>query len=168
MNRLSLLACSCALVVGAAAGAPKALATTVNRHELQNATGLCQAALPNFDGQIRKRPTAISNEGTGIAFVSCSLVGDNSRSTTDLDVRLKNNGTTAQVANCVLVSGTVQSRIFITKSLPLAAGTSALLTWTAVADNGGVKFDYPNVQCSFMPGVELDYVERNFKETVGR
>lgn len=33
----------------------------------------CQAALPVFDGKIRKRPLAVVNEGTSNAFVTCSF-----------------------------------------------------------------------------------------------
>jgi hypothetical protein len=33
----------------------------------------CQAALPVFDGKIRKRPLAVVNEGDSNAFVTCSL-----------------------------------------------------------------------------------------------
>ena len=37
----------------------------------------CQPALPTFDGSIRKRPKAVQNEGTSIAFITCGFSGDN-------------------------------------------------------------------------------------------
>ncbi|NLA68707.1 MAG: hypothetical protein GX856_10795 [Gammaproteobacteria bacterium] len=33
----------------------------------------CQAALPVFDGQIRKRPLSVQNEGTRGAFITCGF-----------------------------------------------------------------------------------------------
>lgn len=46
----------------------------VERLQIQsNATGLCQAALPIMDTNLRKRPLAVVNEGDTPAFVSCSF-----------------------------------------------------------------------------------------------
>ena len=40
----------------------------------QNGAGACQAALPAYEGLIRKRPMAIQNEGVSTAFVTCAPV----------------------------------------------------------------------------------------------
>lgn len=59
-----------------AAGPVPALAADVAVTSASNATGLCQSALPVFDGVIRKRPLAIQNEGTSDAFISCAMTFD--------------------------------------------------------------------------------------------
>src|SRR5690606_41548022 len=59
-------------LTGAIAAALPVGAATQNHWMQANGSGVCQAALPNFEGQIRKRPLAIQNEGTATAFVTCS------------------------------------------------------------------------------------------------
>ncbi|HST45355.1 MAG TPA: hypothetical protein VLK29_09045, partial [Luteimonas sp.] len=63
----TLVACTTLLLAASVAQTARA------EEYRQNATGLCQAALPAYDGLIRKRPVAIRNEGDAAAFVSCSL-----------------------------------------------------------------------------------------------
>ena len=70
MNR-SILTLSLAVALTAATLSPNAQAVTVNRDYLSHGTANCQSALPVFDGNIRKRPAAVANEGTATAFVTC-------------------------------------------------------------------------------------------------
>ncbi|MEO6138716.1 MAG: hypothetical protein ABIP11_08660, partial [Luteimonas sp.] len=83
-----------------------ASAVTKQRSFVQNATGACQSALPVFDGQIRKRPLAVQNEGTSAAFVSCSFM-DTDRSVngvTDVFLYADNNTSSSVTVNCTLVT----------------------------------------------------------------
>lgn len=64
------------LAAATAGVASTASAATALREKVSNATGVCQAALPAFDGLVRKRPLAVQNESTGHAFVTCSLTTD--------------------------------------------------------------------------------------------
>lgn len=69
----------------------------------------CQAALPVFDGKIRKRPLAVVNEGDGNAFVTCSLstIGPNGFSTSNfVEYYVSYNGPLEQAdITCTLVGG---------------------------------------------------------------
>ena len=174
MNRTLTYACASVLCAGLAAVSAPATAKnkigTVNltRHEIQNTTGICQGVLPVFDEQIRKRATGITNEGTKMTMVSCSLVGDAARATNNINVQLSNETGLTQVINCTLVSGTRFNRAYFNKSITLGPNAAGLVSWTAVADNGGVGFAVPNPRCSFDPGVQFNSVERYFKESVAR
>ncbi len=75
MNRINSVFSATALVlaIGASFASFDAQAVTQNRRFQANATSYCQAALPAFEGAIRKRPLAVQNEGTTNAFVTCSF-----------------------------------------------------------------------------------------------
>lgn len=130
---------------------------------LQNGAGICKSALPVFDGNIRNRPTAISNEGNANAFVSCSAL-DRIDSTSDLvGVWIHNNRATATDVACTLVNGSPAdaSTAFFPKTQNFAAGTGAYILWTT-ADNGGNPFPrLINFSCNLPAGVELRLVTLN-------
>ncbi len=52
-----------------------AAAAPVTRTEVGSAVKHCQAALPAYEGQIRKRPKALQNEGSTTVFVTCGFEG---------------------------------------------------------------------------------------------
>ncbi len=66
--RFATLSAAAALALGSGY-APQANAVSM----AANATAFCQTALPVFDGNVRKRPLAVTNEGTSNAFISCSI-----------------------------------------------------------------------------------------------
>lgn len=57
----------------AASLVPAAHAAVENLQIQSNASGLCQGALPAFEGNLRQRPLGVSNEGDSPAFVTCSF-----------------------------------------------------------------------------------------------
>ena len=141
---------------------------------IQNATGACQPALPAFDGQIRKRPLAVQNEGTAPAFVSCSLTGTTSgvggsggRTVETVWLYARNATATSATLGCTLVdnfSGNATPTAYIPKSLVLPPGGAGVLQWDA-ADNGGVNYILvANFSCSLPVGVGLTLTRVDYRD----
>lgn len=119
----SLLATSLATAVLALSALAPATAT--DRFTVANAPGRCQAALPAFEGQIRKRPLAVQNEGTAPAFVTCSLIADGSDFTTTQSISIwaANTGSADATLQCTAVVGYEQGEVtYVSKSVGLVAG----------------------------------------------
>jgi hypothetical protein len=147
-------------------------AVTSQRAFNQNATGSCQSALPVFDGQIRKRPLAVQNEGTASAFVSCSFVtpGD-FVGVFQISLYADNNTGSAIDISCTLVSGISKSGVptYLPQTIKMAANSGInRFVWTA-ADNGGVNFNnYAlSASCNLPPGTGLSLSEIFFYVDVG-
>jgi len=165
---LALLAAS----VGCALAAGDVRAVNVQRSFVQNATGACQSALPVFDGQIRKRPLAVQNEGNASAFVSCSFtVTDRTAGGFD-DILLYSDNNTGSAIDmtCTMITGTTGTTITAypkTLSLPANSKTN-LFRWRPV-DNGGQNFDsYTiNVSCNLPVGTGLTVSFLYFNENIG-
>lgn len=150
-------------------------AVEMTRSFAQNATGTCQAALPSYEGQIRKRPLAIQNEGTANAFVSCSLVGTHygpngdGREMTSVFVGLVNNTVAAIDVTCTLSDGLANliAPAFIAKTVSVPANGWVELNWTSV-DNGGDPFLFSaNVQCNLPVGTGISYTVSLYQEDIG-
>jgi hypothetical protein len=161
------------LFVAALAVPGLATAETVSRTQVQNGTGACQAALPNYEGNIRKRPLAISNEGTSPAFVSCSMKSDDYYAALNEynGVQLSNRGSASANVNCTLVAGgtaPVATANYYPKSIAVPAGESVVLPWDPAVDNADAPFQNSlNWSCSLPPGVDINVVFTNIAEEVG-
>lgn len=147
-------------------------AVNLPRSFVQNATGACQSALPVFEGQIRKRPLALQNEGAAPAFVSCSLMGTD-RSVagiTEIAVFADNNTAGPVGLNCTLVTGLSKfgAQQFLPETINIAANDRSQFVWTA-ADNGGAPFNNftVNVSCNLPVGVGLSMTRVRFDQDVG-
>jgi hypothetical protein len=148
----------------------EASAVTMERSFVQNATGACQSALPVFDGQIRKRPLAVQNEGTAAAFVNCSFAGTDRAvdGLTFIYVYADNNTASAIDLSCTLVTGWdgIQEYFPKTVSMPANSTLNEFL-WDA-SDHGGANFEYPaNVSCNLPVGTGLSVTFVYFDEDVG-
>ena len=142
------------------------------RSFVQNATGACQAALPYYEGAIRKRPLAIQNEGDANAFINCSLVGTE-RSTGGLkEARIVVlNFTDAPLdVSCTLIGEVTEaSMAFLTKSMTVPAnqtGSAHALRWD-VADIGSTLVKTANLNCNVPNGTGLGETSVQFDEYVG-
>jgi hypothetical protein len=163
----STLALACAM--------SPAQAATQQRSFVQNATGACQSALPVFDGNIRKRPLAVQNEGTAAAFVSCSLMDTSggvggASSVTSVFMYADNNTGAAVDLTCTLVDGySGGTNVFLPKTLTLPANSKAHpFLWTAAADNGGANFNWTtNLTCQLPVGTGLSLSFVYYDEDVG-
>lgn len=144
-------------------------ATAVSRIYVTNATGVCQGALPVFETAVRKRPTALANEGTSTAFVSCSFAGDNSgNSVTDyVFAYVTNRGNVERTINCLLVEGVnipgLGAPVSSPSSLVLTPGTSEGFLWFA-RNVGGTFTNIHNLSCALPPGVEISTVGYPFED----
>ena len=125
----------------------------------QNATGACQGSLPAFDTNIRKRPLAVRNEGTGSSFVSCSVMNLYGNGVTTAGVYVKNAGATPATISCTMVSGRQSfSPFYFPKSAEFGAGLGGFLIWDAAADNGGDNFqDLINFSCVLLPQTDIEF-----------
>lgn len=146
-----------ALSVMAAGGAG---AQTAFQGVIGPAVEHCQAAMPAYDGALRKRPTAIANEGTAPVFLSCGMAVATSGRTsrTAIEVSFGNfSGAPADVS-CTLVVRHGNERRYLTKSRLIEAPYSQRLSWSSVADNGGDPFDSPGLSCRLSGQTELQWV----------
>lgn len=163
--------CIASAVLVAAASTP-ADAATISRSIINLSTKACQAALPAFDGLIRKRPLAIQNEGTSTAFITCAfdgVFGGGTPYNTFVAVVVRNNGADAATVTCTLVDAktSLNNPIFITKSLVLAGGAVGQDIAFSTADNGGVGYIYPALSCSIPAGVGISATAQVFVEEIG-
>lgn len=149
-------------------------AATITRTQVQNATGVCQAALPNYEGNVRKRPLGLNNEGTAAAFVSCSFKADSfydETGNTFNGLQLSNTGATAVEVSCSLVAGgtlPVRAAVYFPKTFPVPAGASVVAGWDPTLDNEGEPFPSTlNWSCNLPPGVNINVAFTNITEEVG-
>ena len=172
MKPMTSIAC---LVLGASLlSAPgQAGAVSVSRSFVQNATGSCQSALPVFEGQIRKRPLALQNEGFTPAFVTCSFMNTD-RSVDGMKavyLYADNDRGVDRLMTCTLVTGIPGSMApeFIVKSILLPANSRLNeFLWTP-ADHGGQNFNNytTNVSCNLAVGTGLTASFVYYDEDIG-
>ena len=156
--------CLLGLAVAAAASASFD-SGALERVPMVNAAGACQPALPAFDGNVRKRPTGVSNEGSASAFVSCSVYGDLNVEVTapssGIGILLSNNTGSAVNISCTLVNGFRFIQNPVTTSIPktfaVPANQSVEVAITT-ADNGDEPFNTPifNLSCNLPVGTEIN------------
>lgn len=152
------------------AGAPTARAVDVTRDYLSHGVANCQAALPVFDGTIRKRPKALANEGTTTAFITCDFenLANPLNRITSVAIFVKNRGTGQATVDCTLVQGFGDnvSGSNLTKSAALAPNGTFSLVWAA-ADYAGDNLDVPATSCALPPGTEIYGTQLKYLEDVG-
>jgi hypothetical protein len=154
----ALVAVSCAI------GMSTAGAEEITR---QNATGICQGALPAFDTQIRKRPLAIRNEGTQSSFVSCSLAGTGLEEHNSVEIVFTNSSPVSVDVNCTVVSGRATfgaPPLFYPRVVTLAAGSSNSIVHEF--DNAVDPANLINSSCILPAGVSLDYIRHDSNDPV--
>lgn len=173
MNRINSVftATGLVLAIGASLAAGDAQAVTASRILSANATSYCQTSLPVFDGQIRKRPLAVQNEGTSNAFVTCSFTRHwNSNAATGIQMFAQNNTSAAQSLTCTMVTGfSTGANQFVPKTVSLPAGGAQVsMSWLPADFSGGI---FPDTQyslsCNLLPGEGLNDSYVDFVEDVG-
>ncbi|MGY0610834.1 hypothetical protein [Luteimonas sp. A501] len=136
MYRLTCLVAAGALLLGATQQAQALdLLTTTGTGPVGN----CQAALPAFEGLIRKRPLAVVNESDAPAFVTCALANEEvSLNVMSFSTRVSNGSAGPVTVTCTAVVGDeLATASYIPKSITLASGAAGNLTWSG-ADAGGL------------------------------
>lgn len=163
MNRVNFarLACLQLAIATVAVSGPATAATRVVNN-VSNAAGICQSALPAFDGLIRKRPLAIQNEGTSNAFVTCAFTQTVSDLTAiNASIYAKSNDNAAHTVTCTGVAGfagsTTQASVK-TRTVP-ADGGQVSISWSP-SDFTGSTTNLPSylfsVSCMLPPGSGLN------------
>lgn len=167
-----LLLAGCTLALACAMS--PAQAVTQSRSFVQNATGACQSALPVFDGNIRKRPLTVQNEGTAPAFVSCSLMSTDRgvggvASAESVYLYADNNTASPVDVSCTLVDGASGvTNVYLPKTLNLPANSKTNLFLWQASDNGGNNFSYTvNLNCLLPVGTGLSIAFVYYDEDVG-
>jgi len=166
------------LAVLGLAAAGRADAWTYPREFHQNASGTCQAALPAYEGQVRKRPLALQNEGAANAFASCSLFSPGASASSFLDgeiyavsINLDNNGAQAVDVTCTLVVGASRSSAnhYFTRTQTLPANsTYNQIAWSQDPDfDGGKIGPPPGISCNLQPGVGIATTSIYYYEEIG-
>ena len=149
----------------------QARAVTVDRGLTANPVTFCQAALPAYEGLIRKRPLAVQNEGTATAFVTCGFVNDaTSTGTRKVFAYFLNNDSAARQVTCTLVTSVAgATNLYFTKSITIPANsTGQFLTWEAGVDTGGTYFSrWVALSCSLPVGTGIAYLASFHDSNVG-
>lgn len=147
-----------------------ATAATVQRNYLSHGTANCQSALPAFDGNIRKRPMAIGNEGTSTAFLTCDTesISNYGPGFLVVAVYLRNRAAAADITvNCTLVSGIFVPAIAIPMtSGAIPQGGTATISWSA-EDEDDDTLRAPGISCALPPGIDISAVQYVYPEEVG-
>jgi hypothetical protein len=162
-----LMTALCAAMVGG-----DCRAITQSRSLNANPASYCQTALPVFDGNVRKRPLAVQNEGNASAFVTCSFAAQY----TPLEfvaVHVRNSSDAAATITCTGVTSGIGnvSPEYVTKTEPVPASGSVNLTWSG-PDFAGAPASLPgqglfSVSCSLAPDVGINQSFVLFHEDVG-
>ena len=153
-----LLFSSCVALIAALVYPTEALA--VASYSV-NGAGNCSGALPSFEGSLRKRPTAIANEGKAVAFVTCSLPGDLSVGNLTFQIAFLNRNDSPVSVACTFVDGYAAPFVngngptFYVRETQLGAQNGGDLTWGSEDEGLSLFSPNANVSCALPPGVEI-------------
>ncbi len=167
------------IAIGGVLIAGSAHAVTQPRQSVSLPTNYCQAALPAFEGLIRKRPLAVQNEGQATAFITCSYPSGEGRFSGSVTTRVwqyfLNNSEADITINCTGVSGQssfTDTPQFIIKSLVVPPGSiTSEISWFA-SDFAGAPAVFPgqgqfSTSCAIPPGGGLRQAYVNSDTDVG-
>lgn len=155
-----------AVLIGALCLAPAAPTSAEDlRLSFQtNGAGVCQAALPSFEGLVRKRPLAIQNEGASDAFVTCSATSVQwlaMHPELPYSVTFQNTNAAARSVSCTAVAGSFSWPSEYSTNLVSVPGSGGVATMyfsagqlPQLADNRAPF----NLSCRLPPGVGLSTV----------
>lgn len=151
------------LMSGAAVSAP------VERDYTINAAGNCNGALPSYEGELRKRPLGIQNEGDSPAFVTCSVPGDYFASgNLVVAVAMSNQGAAPVTVNCTFVDGVTApfgEAMYYPQAVEIAPGSVGVAEWNPA--EGEAFSSNANVSCNVPVGAAINFVEVVYLEDNG-
>ncbi len=166
MNKIASLGVAAALF---AAVMSDASAATAQGRYFQNAAGICQASLPSYEGAIRKRPTAVANEGSSSAFVSCSAPtsAESSQGITQVYAVLYNRTAAAIPVTCTYVHNYQSGGTIVPKTISVPANSRAFLSWTPADVGATSTMSFANFNCALEPGTDVGYVYYFYNYEIG-
>lgn len=165
------LAAACAVLVASAA-MPQAHGATLYHLEVQTGGNACTGALPAHEGALRKRPQAISNEGTTAAFVTCSLQFNdaNTAKPAFAIVNFGNSTAAPLTVSCTAVDGYVGwgAANFYPETFTIPAAT-AQVEHMFSPPGKAATFQFPavGVSCNLPPGLSVNYYGYGIDRDVG-
>lgn len=176
MNRYAITFGVALAAIGAAASGTAA-ASVVTKAEYNQATGtMCQGALPNYEGNFRKRPLAVVNQDTTNAFLTCGLTSQYDSSTGGVPqvILIVTNRNAADTdMSCTLVDGYVDSTVgfadYFPQTITVAGATSTTFNWSA-SGAGGTNdpvFGYPAISCNVPGSFEVNLEGQAYSEEIG-
>lgn len=132
------------------------------------AVAVCQAALPAFEGAIRKRPLAIQNEGTTDAFVTCALnnIGYNAGTTriSTVLIHAQNQNASSRQISCTAVNSDAAETadplyLARTVQIPASDDNESIEIAFPAGDFPGAPILLPgdtvSVSCNLVPGMGI-------------
>jgi len=168
------------IVVALAGMSSDAGAVTQERVFATNPAGICQSALPVFDGVIRKRPKAVANEGTSNSFITCAFPSQGPDGVTDspdnaiaLVVYLSSQSGSPQNITCTAVPGWDSYTFIPAVTKTVEAGPSSAfsaISWLP-EDFGEGRTTLPTsliaISCNLPPSSAINDSYLYFNEDVG-
>lgn len=167
MNMLRSMAGAALLAPVLAVPGPANAADMVRTHSF-NAPAHCQGALPNFEGNLRKRPLALHNEGASTAFVTCAVPTQGR--VTELRVSLWKQGyDVSGTVTCTAVAGAMlDTNRYLTKSAFMYENVVGEFVFSAEDFGGGgtnfLPSSFLGVSCSLSPGTILGAFRLSYYE----
>lgn len=153
---ISIITAAFLLATGTTGAAIRILAMQIN------GAGACQAALPTYEGLIRKRPMAIQNEGSSTAFVTCSPLNMQGMYTSEIHghgVHLVNSNEVSVLLACSAVVGARDGIAdhTVTKAVQIPAGATRAIYWGGdeIPSSNGDTF---NTTCALPSGTAITTV----------
>ncbi len=152
-NHQMLSACAALLFM---AHNGNAEAATRDLRLMMNATGACQAALPQYDTTLRKRPAGMFNEGRASVFVTCSPLSlQNVPITVGHGLTIYNTNAYEVTVNCTGVTSDAPAPAFyMPKSSTFGQNEAHGISWDS---SDGLTSSFPsfNISCMLPPGVGI-------------
>lgn len=141
-----------AVAVVAALGA-STTAHSVDRVVQGNGANYCQSALPVFDGNVRKRPVSVQNEGDSNAFVTCAYHSEGPVFGAAVWV----HADTAGDLTCTGVAGYNGIQVTSVKTVAMDGINQSVLEWSEADFPGGeLGSGLFGVSCGLKPGQGVD------------
>ena len=169
--KLHLSTCIALTIACSATFTAPVRAATFMREETAMSAETCQAALPAFDSNIRKRPLALMNEGSRSSFVTCAFAGVNDfiPFTLGIEIYLTNSDVTHHTITCTLVDGRTgfSNPLYVPRALSVAPGGGLQkISWIRgdSAETQVAGFVYPAVSCVLAPKTGIRFSTRFYNE----
>jgi hypothetical protein len=125
---------------------------------VQNASGVCQGALPVYATNLRNRPLGIKNEGASGAYVSCSVGSIFEQTHAFVRIQIANLTGAAVDVSCTIITGRSSfDHTYYPVSLTFPARRNGIIIQflDRIVDPAT---DLINASCLLPPGVELSYI----------
>lgn len=151
-------------------------AATVSGLYRSSAAGMCQSSYPATAGAlVRARPLAVQNEGSNVAFVTCSyptLGVDEEPNVFGLGIVFISDAPTNVPVTCTLVSGATRDANVVyqpkTQVIPAGSSDQFMMFLPSQLPTPAPTILLPNVSCGLPPGVGLQYLWYYYDRKVGQ